>query len=249
MKITAISIIASALAASVIVAPAADAAKGPYKNCAAFNKKYPVGIAQSVAKAEAAVARGMERPSVKRNVYLQARKANKRLGTPRDGVVCEVRVKVTVPTEVQGLTAETPKLSSPQTTMFLTWSPPVSDGNSAITAYEISDGVQVIRSTLQGPNGVLTSHRMTGLSAGMTYTFTVTAINSAGGGPTVSVVATTAPTPTPTPTPTPAQSATRYENCTAARAAGVTPIRRDTNPSLYAANTHLDRDKDGVACE
>lgn len=41
----------------------------------------------------------------------------------------------------------------------------------------------------------------------------------------------------------------RYENCTAARAAGVTPIRRDTNPSLYAMNSHMDRDRDGVACE
>ena len=41
----------------------------------------------------------------------------------------------------------------------------------------------------------------------------------------------------------------RYDNCTAARAAGVTPIRRDTNPSLYAMNSHMDRDRDGVACE
>ena len=41
----------------------------------------------------------------------------------------------------------------------------------------------------------------------------------------------------------------RYANCTAARAAGVTPIRRATNPTLYAANRHMDRDGDGVACE
>lgn len=41
----------------------------------------------------------------------------------------------------------------------------------------------------------------------------------------------------------------RYQNCTAARAAGVTPIRRATDPALYAANSHMDRDKDGVACE
>jgi hypothetical protein len=38
-----------------------------------------------------------------------------------------------------------------------------------------------------------------------------------------------------------------FANCTAARAAGVTPIRRGT--TLYAANAGLDRDKDGVACE
>jgi len=41
----------------------------------------------------------------------------------------------------------------------------------------------------------------------------------------------------------------RFFNCTGARAVQVTPIRRDTNPDLYALNTHLDGDKDGVACE
>ena len=38
-----------------------------------------------------------------------------------------------------------------------------------------------------------------------------------------------------------------YANCTAARAAGVTPILRGTPD--YAANPGLDRDHDGVACE
>ena len=38
-----------------------------------------------------------------------------------------------------------------------------------------------------------------------------------------------------------------YANCTAARAAGVTPILRGTPD--YAANPDLDRDHDGVACE
>ncbi len=43
--------------------------------------------------------------------------------------------------------------------------------------------------------------------------------------------------------------AVRYDNCTAARAAGVTPIRRDSDPGLYAVNSHMDRDRDGIACE
>ena len=38
-----------------------------------------------------------------------------------------------------------------------------------------------------------------------------------------------------------------YANCTAARAAGVTPILRGTPD--YAANPKLDRDHDGVAGE
>lgn len=38
-----------------------------------------------------------------------------------------------------------------------------------------------------------------------------------------------------------------YRVCADAEAAGVTPLRRGT--AVYDANTHLDRDKDGVACE
>jgi hypothetical protein len=38
-----------------------------------------------------------------------------------------------------------------------------------------------------------------------------------------------------------------FANCSAARAAGVTPIMRGTK--LYAANRKLDRDGDGIACE
>ena len=56
-------------------------------------------------------------------------------------------------------------------------------------------------------------------------------------------------TVTPTPTPTPTVTPTKYANCTLAKAAGVAPIRKDTNPALYEVNAGLDRDKDGVACE
>lgn len=40
---------------------------------------------------------------------------------------------------------------------------------------------------------------------------------------------------------------TYYRVCADARAAGVTPLRAGT--AVYDANTHLDRDKDGIACE
>ena len=155
-----------------------------------------------------------------------------------------------MPTEVQALKAQNPTLSSPQTSMFLTWLPPSSDGKSPITAYEISDGTQVLRTSLAGPNGVLTAFTITGLRPGTTYTFTVTAINAAGGGPKATTSASTAVEVAPTPTPTPTQAApasARYATCADARAAGVTPIRRGT--PIYDANRHLDRDGDGVACE
>ena len=41
----------------------------------------------------------------------------------------------------------------------------------------------------------------------------------------------------------------KYSTCAKARAAGVTPIIRSKNKTLYALNKALDRDKDGSACE
>jgi len=41
----------------------------------------------------------------------------------------------------------------------------------------------------------------------------------------------------------------RYANCTEARSAGVAPIRKTDSPDLYELNIHLDRDRDGVACQ
>jgi len=60
---------------------------------------------------------------------------------------------------------------------------------------------------------------------------------------------TSAPSQTPAPGSSSSTTVPRYANCTEARAAGVTPIRRSETPALYAANSHMDRDKDGVACE
>jgi hypothetical protein len=66
----------------------------------------------------------------------------------------------------------------------------------------------------------------------------------------------TSPTTTPTSAPSAKPSATpefskvvKYSTCAKARAAGVTPIVRSKNQSLYNLNRALDRDKDGVACE
>jgi hypothetical protein len=63
----------------------------------------------------------------------------------------------------------------------------------------------------------------------------------AGGSSSVSFAVTTPKAPAPS------SGVQVFANCTAARAAGVTPIRRGTK--LYAANTDLDRDGDGIACE
>ena len=75
----------------------------------------------------------------------------------------------------------------------------------------------------------------------------------APGAPTPVTVTRTPPAPTPTPNhhSTSGTQGSRaghvYANCTAARAAGVTPILRGTPD--YTANPDLDRDHDGVACE
>ena len=65
--------------------------------------------------------------------------------------------------------------------------------------------------------------------------------------------ATAESTPTPTSKTVPkakkVKKAVKYSSCAKARAAGVTPIIRSKNKTLYALNKALDRDKDGVACE
>jgi hypothetical protein len=78
---------------------------------------------------------------------------------------------------------------------------------------------------------------------------------TAGINPITLVSPTPAPTqsvvePTPEPTPAPkVKKAVKYSTCAKARAAGVTPIVRSKNQTLYNLNRGLDRDKDGVACE
>jgi hypothetical protein len=90
------------------------------------------------------------------------------------------------------------------------------------------------------------------------FTYQSQPVESAEPSPTPEVSDTPVAAPTPTVTPTPAPSATptsskpsaiKYKNCTEAKAAGVTPIRKTTDPELYALNTALDGDKDGDACE
>ena len=73
-------------------------------------------------------------------------------------------------------------------------------------------------------------------------------VNGPDAGPGAPDAGPTAPDAGPT-APDAAPSVVRYPNCAAARAAGVTPIRQAEAPALYAANQHMDRDKDGVACE
>jgi hypothetical protein len=91
-------------------------------------------------------------------------------------------------------------------------------------------------------------------SQSATPTATATPTPTPTATPTPTPTATPIPTPTATPTPTPSATKVKpapvkYKNCTEAKAAGVTPIRRATDPELYALNTALDGDKDGDACE
>ena len=68
------------------------------------------------------------------------------------------------------------------------------------------------------------------------------------GGTAVVRITVAAPTPTPKPTPKPTKPpvpSVYYRNCDAARAAGVAPLHRGDK----GYGRHLDRNKDGVACE
>jgi hypothetical protein len=73
---------------------------------------------------------------------------------------------------------------------------------------------------------------------------------TAGINPITLTAPSTAPTSTAKPTLAPeTYKIVKYSTCAKARAAGVTPIVRSKNQTLYNLNRGLDRDKDGVACE
>ena len=96
------------------------------------------------------------------------------------------------------------------------------------------------------------------ITAGITP---ITLTSPAPTGTPTSTSETSAPTSNPTPTAKPipkvkkvkkitkTKKTVKYSSCAKARAAGVTPIIRSKNKTLYALNKALDRDKDGVACE
>ncbi|WP_157521701.1 DUF7507 domain-containing protein [Herbidospora cretacea] len=64
----------------------------------------------------------------------------------------------------------------------LTWSPPASNGGSAITGYVVTPYLNGVAQTPVSYSSTATTQTVTGLTAGAAYTFTVTAVNAAGPG-------------------------------------------------------------------
>ncbi len=99
----------------------------------------------------------------------------------------------------------TPKAIS-STQINMTWKAPLDNGGLAITGYKISQkvGSNMYHTLVDDTKSTKTSYLHSNLMAGATYTYKVSAINSAGtGNPSNDASATTTPTPSPTPVPTP----------------------------------------------
>ncbi len=79
----------------------------------------------------------------------------------------------------------------------VSWSPPASDGGSAITSYTVTPFVGSTAGTPVPVGASTTSTNVSGLTNGTTYTFQVTATNSVGTGPAGTSNAVTVGAPTP----------------------------------------------------
>ncbi len=79
----------------------------------------------------------------------------------------------------------------------LTWSPPASNGGSAITGYVVTPYLNGVAQTPVSYPSTATTQTVTGLTAGASYTFTVAAVNAAGTGLPSTVSTTVTPNANP----------------------------------------------------
>lgn len=241
-------ILAVVLVTGLMVPVAGSATAVPmakYKSCKQLHKKFPSGLAVSKSSAEYAVDRGMQRPAVRTRLFYRV------MGRLKQdvGVVCPVAALVEIPQTPVGFEVSI----TGETYVYLDWDEPYDQRPSAPT-YEVR-GPGAITSQFSG------SAKVEELEPGITYEFLLVAVNSAGESPPAVLSVATRARPeyeipdTGTPEPMPTfesgySSAGYYSTCADARGAGVAlPIRDSEQPDLYYANTHLDRDGDGVSCE
>ena len=93
-----------------------------------------------------------------------------------------------VPSAPTGVTAR-----SATTSALVSWSPPNSDGDSAITGYTVTPYIGSAAQTAVQVGASTTSKTITGLTTGTAYTFKVTATNGVGTGPASSASNTVTP--------------------------------------------------------
>jgi hypothetical protein len=88
---------------------------------------------------------------------------------------------VTVPSAPQSFAADTSTVGQ----IGLSWAAPASNGGAAVTSYALRNGATLLQNT------AATSYTHTGLSPFQDYSYTVTAVNSAGEGAAASLTAKT----------------------------------------------------------
>ena len=137
-----------------------------------------------------------------------------------------------------------------------TWLPPENKCNyvSNWIAVKVRYSLTVDPSEANALTSLVAQCNITSITAFSLPAYAVTA----GINPITLTSPTTVPTASPTSSAAPntkpnvapkVKKNVKYSTCAKARAAGVTPIVRSKNQSLYNLNKALDRDKDGVACE
>jgi hypothetical protein len=129
-----------------------------------------------------------------------------------------------------------------------TWLPPENKCAYASNwiAIKVRYSLTVDSAEASALTSLVTQCNITSITASSLSSYATTA----GINPITMTAPSSAPSATAEPTLAPeTYKIVKYSTCAKARAAGVTPIKRWKDQTLYNLNRALDRDKDGVACE
>lgn len=182
-RLSGILVAGAVLVACFSPAGATSASSLKFTTCDQMNERFPTGLSQSAKAASAARATGFQSPQVNSSLFRQVRQLSPRLRETPKGVLCPVRLTIQAPGAVTDLRIR----SVARDALVLEWRPPAVTGGARVSAYVI-----------EGPGNIVVSGTRASISnllPGTSYEYQVSAVNSAGAGPSSIIGAVTLPPP------------------------------------------------------